>query len=132
MNRILIAISSILIISTANADYTIKIPMEQALNGPLPNGSITFNAGSTQTPATPTKDCRYEFPQNFWGAGKDTNTDEFFAYWDNDNVSHIPNSPTHTKGYDTRSFVHNGATYTRGEEMERHGNYIHYVICQEK
>lgn len=43
MNKILIIISIMGIFSLSNADYTVKIPLEQNKGGGLPNGSINLN-----------------------------------------------------------------------------------------
>lgn len=51
MNKKLIIISIIGILSLINADYTVKVPLEQNNGGNLPNGSI--NLTGNQTPPVP-------------------------------------------------------------------------------
>ena len=57
MRKALLAISILVATGTATAEYTAKIPLEQAQGGSLPNGSITFTNQEPTTPTAPILDC---------------------------------------------------------------------------
>lgn len=111
MKKIIIPFMLALTSSMANAEYLIKIPLEQAQGGQLPNNSIVFVSSTEVVPETPVKhepvDCLTNPTDNPQLCEKSLTAWEQFAdaqnpqlpktwndlNWEKKGLSYLPNEP---------------------------------------
>ena len=111
MNKIIIASIFFIFATLANAEYMIKIPLEQAQGGHLPNNSIVFVSSTEVVPETPVKhepvDCLTNPTDNPQLCEKSLTAWEQFAsvnglsntwnwidlQWGYKGLSYLPNAP---------------------------------------
>jgi len=158
MKKIIIPFMFALTSSMANAEYLIKIPLEQAQGGHLPNGSIILGAGVTQpapevepTPEIPPSDKKC-FPYTsegvyFWREDDAVAAGQFYLslmYWKEKGYSinrgyngYSPSINRDQTIYNGR--VHDGEIILEGYKYTRYGEMIKiygtddhfYGVCRE-
>lgn len=127
MKKIISAISIFIIITTAQAEYIIKMPLEQSKGGSLPNGSININT-KTPAPVIPEKpECILIGSSNQWLSISNSYIHIFWRSSESIDVDiQVP--------YGTDSYISEKSDYLyfRGELVNDYGTLKMYEICRKK
>lgn len=129
MKKSILTSLTALAISTAQAGFIIKIPLEQAQGGHLPNGSIKLSKPSTTPPQEPSngKECHLNQEQGFVVYRVEANINEVWTpvnifIWDSERIN--------AEFTEERTYQMNGYLYS-SESLPYGREFGAYEICRE-
>lgn len=131
MKKIIIAALTMLTLGATQAEYTLKIPLEQAQGGSLPNSSIKFNKASDSPASSTPKECLFQ-PN---GVGLPPYIVSILEFEDNVMVD-ILWEDLYLSGINTKYIDSDGYRYTPGElmildESQENAKIYSYQACRE-
>lgn len=114
MKKIIIAALTMLTLGATQAEYTLKVPLEQAQGGSLPNGSINIKSKKICLP----------YKAGMRWSKYQTTKSIVIVYMGTTILNSIDTT------YALKSYQHGGYNYTPGNVHAETATYVFYELCR--